>query len=1327
MRKAIRRGISLALAAALSASISVDLFAERAFAANKNDFIYSVSTTAGTVTQTDSTMGAVTVPTTGATVTLNVCLPAGIAYASAGIGLKKTEAVAQNCTFVQANPLNGKDNWTGNTLAYKGDTVNYDSVLVTNLYDKSYTENTPFYSLAVTVPAGLTAGTVMNFTATPNTMSSNLAGVYFNKINSDYNTGTRVVFTITIAAADTAATAVTALDITGVAGTAITPVTATQTGGTAGGKFTATGLPTGLSINETTGEVTGTSATAVTGKYTVTYTTPGGKATTSAQANYTITAADTAATTVTALDITGVAGTAITPVTATQTGGTAGGKFTATGLPTGLSINETTGEVTGTSATAVTGKYTVTYTTPGGKATTSAQANYTITAADTAATTVTALDITGVAGTAITPVTATQTGGTAGGKFTATGLPAGLSINETTGEVTGTSATAVTGKYTVTYTTPGGKATTSAQANYTITAADTAATTVTALDITGVAGTAITSVTATQTGGTAGGKFTATGLPTGLSINETTGEVTGTSATAVTGKYTVTYTTPGGKATTSAQANYTITAADTAATTVTALDITGVAGTAITSVTATQTGGTAGGKFTATGLPTGLSINETTGEVTGTSATAVTGKYTVTYTTPGGKATTSAQANYTITAADTAATTVTALDITGVAGTAITSVTATQTGGTAGGKFTATGLPTGLSINETTGEVTGTSATAVTGKYTVTYTTPGGKATTSAQANYTITAADTAATTITVLDITGVAGTAITPVTATQTGGTAGGKFTAAGLPTGLSINETTGEVTGTSATAVTGKYTATYTTPGGKATTSAQANYTIKDKTPVSGSDFLYAVETSNGVVVQTDSTKGAATLSAAGGKVTLKVKLPANVPYANAGIGIKISGATALGCTMGTQVNPLNGKDNWTGDLTSYKGDSATYSSVLVYNTDNVTYTANTAFFEQDVTVPAGLPVGTTIDFTATPNTSASALEGVYFNKLNSTYKNGDRVVFTITIGDKYTVTYDGNGSTSGTVPVDAKSPYIANSEVTVLGNTNNLAKTDYTFQGWAKTAGAASADYTASAIAAGTAKFNITGNTTLYAVWTYNGGGGDIIVPTTPEFFTSDHIAYLYGFPDDTIRPGADMTRAQAAVVIYRLLSDETRAANKTTVCAYPDVTDGSWYETAVATLSGMGIIRGFPDGTFKPDASITRAQFAAMFARFDSSSYSGTDKFSDISGHWAANLIDRAAVKGWVEGFPDGTFRPDENITRAQAATLINRVLVRLPESVSDLVTKDMKSFADNSNADAWYYLALQEAVNTHTYTLKNDKTHETWKAVLSVNELLETVK
>jgi hypothetical protein len=250
------------------------------------------------------------------------------------------------------------------------------------------------------------------------------------------------------------------------------------------------------------------------------------------------------------------------------------------------------------------------------------------------------------------------------------------------------------------------------------------------------------------------------------------------------------------------------------------------------------------------------------------------------------------------------------------------------------------------------------------------------------------------------------------------------------------------------------------------------------------------------------------------------------------------------------------------------------------------------------------------------------------------------------------------------------------------------------------------------------AGTA---VTVNVTLTRAETPGGGSA------APEFFTSDHIAYLYGFPDDTIRPGADMTRAQAAVVIYRLLSDETRAANKTTVCAYPDVTDGSWYETAVATLSGMGIIRGFPDGTFKPDASITRAQFAAMFARFDSSSYSGADKFSDISGHWAANLIDRAAVKGWVEGFPDGTFRPDENITRAQAATLINRVLVRLPESVSDLVTKDMKSFADNSNADAWYYLALQEAINTHTYTLKNDKTHETWKAVLSVNELPETTR
>jgi hypothetical protein len=247
-------------------------------------------------------------------------------------------------------------------------------------------------------------------------------------------------------------------------------------------------------------------------------------------------------------------------------------------------------------------------------------------------------------------------------------------------------------------------------------------------------------------------------------------------------------------------------------------------------------------------------------------------------------------------------------------------------------------------------------------------------------------------------------------------------------------------------------------------------------------------------------------------------------------------------------------------------------------------------------------------------------------------------------------------------------------------------------------------------------------VTVTVTLTKPETHEPGGGK----PAQSYFTKDHIAYLYGFADGAIRPDEGMTRAQVAVVIYRLLSDETREANRVTVSAFPDVQHGSWYETAVATLSRMGIILGYSDGTFRPDELISRAQFAALFARFDSAEYTGGNKFSDIDGHWAANLINRAAVKGWVGGFADGSYHPNRDITRAEAATLVNRVLNRLPETTSDLSEKGMRTFTDNLDTAAWFYLAIQEATNSHTYVMKADNLHETWKSVVTVNMLPETI-
>jgi hypothetical protein len=223
---------------------------------------------------------------------------------------------------------------------------------------------------------------------------------------------------------------------------------------------------------------------------------------------------------------------------------------------------------------------------------------------------------------------------------------------------------------------------------------------------------------------------------------------------------------------------------------------------------------------------------------------------------------------------------------------------------------------------------------------------------------------------------------------------------------------------------------------------------------------------------------------------------------------------------------------------------------------------------------------------------------------------------------------------------------------------------------------------------------------------------------VTPGIADLFTSEHILYMAGYPDGMVKPGNSITRAEVAVVIYRLMTDEAREANRQTTTAYSDVAAGKWYTAAVATLSRAGIICGYPDGSFRPDNPITRAEFAAMFAKFNSVEYTGKDKFSDISGHWAESTINRAAAKGWVGGFEDGTFRPDGELTRAQAATMINQVLCRLPESVSDLIQSGMKTFPDNMDTTAWYYLAIQEAANGHSYILKSDHLHETWKAILA---------
>ena len=237
-----------------------------------------------------------------------------------------------------------------------------------------------------------------------------------------------------------------------------------------------------------------------------------------------------------------------------------------------------------------------------------------------------------------------------------------------------------------------------------------------------------------------------------------------------------------------------------------------------------------------------------------------------------------------------------------------------------------------------------------------------------------------------------------------------------------------------------------------------------------------------------------------------------------------------------------------------------------------------------------------------------------------------------------------------------------------------------------------------------------------------YTVSGGSGGNHKPTVtiPDDVPTglngkDHYAYVVGYPDGMVYPQKNITRAEVATIFFRLLEDETREANMTKSNSYNDMKDGAWYTCAVSTLSKMGIIKGYEDGSFKPDASISRAEFAAIAARFDPDGDKTPATFSDVSSHWAKDEISIAANHGWIKGYEDGSFKPDQKITRAETMTLVNRVLKRLPETKDDL-HKDMKTWPDNQNESAWFYLAVQEATNSHYQNMKKDGTHEKWESM-----------
>ena len=220
--------------------------------------------------------------------------------------------------------------------------------------------------------------------------------------------------------------------------------------------------------------------------------------------------------------------------------------------------------------------------------------------------------------------------------------------------------------------------------------------------------------------------------------------------------------------------------------------------------------------------------------------------------------------------------------------------------------------------------------------------------------------------------------------------------------------------------------------------------------------------------------------------------------------------------------------------------------------------------------------------------------------------------------------------------------------------------------------------------------------------------------------------DHYAYIIGYGNNDVRPQNNITRAEVATIFFRLLTDETRTANMTKSNSYNDVKDGDWFCCAVSTLSKMGIIKGYEDGSFKPNAPISRAEFAAIAARFDPDGDKTPATFADVTSHWAKDEISIAANHGWIKGYEDGSFKPDQKITRAETMTLVNRVLNRLPETKDDL-HKDMKTWVDNMDETAWYYLAVQEATNSHYFKNKTSTKFEQWTDLRDTRDWSELEK
>ena len=320
-------------------------------------------------------------------------------------------------------------------------------------------------------------------------------------------------------------------------------------------------------------------------------------------------------------------------------------------------------------------------------------------------------------------------------------------------------------------------------------------------------------------------------------------------------------------------------------------------------------------------------------------------------------------------------------------------------------------------------------------------------------------------------------------------------------------------------------------------------------------------------------------------------------------------------------------------------------------------------------------------------TPNTDPNGITGdvTYVYRFGSTGGGSSSGHST-----RYTLHYESNGGTA------YKDERCSSGTKVTLDKTPT--RESYTFTGW----------YADKALTQKITSVTMNSDKTVYAGWEATG------VPD--KLNGDDHFAYVVGYSDGTVRPNANISRAEVATIFFRLLKSDIRDGNLTADNEFSDVSDGQWHNKAVSTMAKLGIVKGRRADSFDPDASITRAEFAAICARFSTRTVENSGSFSDISGHWAENEIERAAAFGWISGYPNGTFRPDARITRAEAMTMINRVLCRMPQSESDLLDS-MVTWPDNKPSD-WHYLAVQEATNSHDFN-RQGEVGESWTKLTSV--------